>query len=99
LFGGGADVGAFEVGRGAFDSGEAHAEFFFGERFEALAVAPGGVEVVVVGSGEREVVAAFGLAGDGVEGGEFDAMDDRAGRVWGWGGGEARGEPEEEKDR
>ena len=67
-----------EVVRASFDAGQAQAQLLGHLGAEPGAVAVGGVEVVVVGPGQRPVVAVLGLADDRRRGSPGDPPDDRA---------------------
>src|SRR5262245_22532915 len=70
------DVRAGEVGGAARDPGEAAAQLPLGPRGEPGAVAEGGVDRVIVGPGDRPVVAVLRPADDVTGRGPVDAHDD-----------------------
>src|SRR5437867_10364483 len=76
-----AKVYAKEVRRRATDLREAKAQFLRYERFEAIAVAVGGVEPIIVSPGQRPIVAAPGLANDALLWRPLDVGDELAGRI------------------
>jgi hypothetical protein len=70
-----------EVLRAASDFGEPETELLVHLGLEPPAVAIGGVEVVVVGPGDRPIVAAVGLADDRIGGRPLDRLDQFARRI------------------